>query len=932
MKKITTTLLLLGGIFAYGQDASVGTVIAGTSFEEPAAVGGSYTDTGDAAVAHDLVNNAGEPLVDYVAVATELGFDAVYEPYDTPGSGLTDGDFVGVTDFTGAVGAYTDGTQGYQISDSDGNMITTFDLVDMDGFTNNEVSLDLFINSTGYEGDGTVNESGSDRIRVYVVDITDGSEYDLLDTTGSDINDLAIEGAWQNLSVSLPDNAQAELVFEVRTNSSSEAVYMDNVVFTGEEVPPAVSFTLPFNSVPEDGGSIEVEVEIAEAPAADVTVDVVLVSGGTAAEGADFTYAATQTLTFPSGSSAPQALNIPIINNTDDGSDVFFVLELQNPLGVSIDEDDLTAIYILDDDTVVPTGDPAVLDINFVDSYLVDASGTAEITAYDPDTQRLFVTNSNSIEILDFSDPANISSIASVDVSGFGDGVQSVAVNNGIVAAAIAADPATDPGVVLFMDTDGGSQSTVTVGALPDMLTFTPDGTKVLVANEGEPNGDYSVDPEGSIAVIDVTGGLGSIVDSDVTIVDFNAFDGTEAALNAANIRIYGPGANASQDLEPEYITVASDSQTAYVVCQENNAYAVVDLNTNTVTDLFSFGLKDHSLPQNSLDVSDETDFVFNASWPIFGMYMPDAIDFYEVGGTGYIVTANEGDAREYDTYVEEFKIDDDEYTLDPAVFSDIDILELESNLAEINVSIASGDTDGDGEFEEIHVYGARSFSIYNADTGAQVFDSGNDFEVITAADPVYGGIFNASNSNNNFKNRSDNKGPEPEGVVVAEIGTSFYAFVLLERIGGFMTYDITDPNNPVFIEYNNSRGAVPGDDESGDLAPEGVVYVSAEQSPTGIAHLVISNEESATLSIWSLDNVLSVDEFQTADDKFTIHPNPTTSTVFFSTPGDYTIYDIQGRLIVQLKQQAFFDASGLKSGVYLIRNENGLVQRLIKQ
>ena len=329
MKKITTTLLLFGGIFAYGQDAGVGTVIAGTSFEEPAAVGGSYTDTGDAAVAHDLVNNAGEPLVDYVAAATELGFDAVYEPYDTPGSGLTDGDFVGVTDFTGGVGAYTDGTQGYQISDSDGNMITTFDLVDMGGFTNNEVSLDLFINSTGYEGDGTVNESGSDRIRVYVVDMTDGTEYDLLDTTGSDINDLAIEGAWQNLSVSLPDDAQAELVFEVRTNSSSEAVYMDNVVFTGEEVPPAVSFTLPFNSVPEDGGSIEVEVEIAEAPAADVTVDVVLVSGGTAAEGADFTYAATQTVTFPSGSSAPQALNIPIINNTDDGSDVFFVLELQ---------------------------------------------------------------------------------------------------------------------------------------------------------------------------------------------------------------------------------------------------------------------------------------------------------------------------------------------------------------------------------------------------------------------------------------------------------------------------------------------------------------------------------------------------------------------------------------------------------------------------
>ena len=693
-----------------------------------------------------------------------------------------------------------------------------------------------------------------------------------------------------------------------------------------------VSFNQTFASVSEDGGSIDITIDISGAPVSDVTVDVAIASGGTAIAGTDFIFATPVTVTFPSGSSASQTVNIPILNNDLDNSDVFFVLTLENPSGLSIGDDDLTAVYILDNDTEVPAGDSSVLDINFVDSYLVDADGTAEITAYDADTQRLFVTNSNSVEILDFSDPSNITSITTVDVSAFGDGVQSVAVSNGIVAAAIAADPATDPGVVLFMDTDGGSQSTVTVGALPDMLTFTPDGSKVLVANEGEPNDDYSIDPEGSVAVIDVSGGLGDIDNTDVTIIDFNAFDGTEAALNAANIRIYGPGANASQDLEPEYITVSADGQLAYVACQENNAYAVVDLGTNTVTDLYSFGLKDHSLPQNSLDVSDETDFVFNASWPIYGMYMPDAIDYFEIGGVGYIATANEGDAREYDTYEEEAKIDDAEYVLDPAVFSDIDILELESNLAEINVTLASGNTDGDPEFEEIHVFGGRSFSIYNANTGALVYDSGNDFEVITAADPVYGGIFNASNSNNNFKNRSDNKGPEPEGVIVREIDGSFYAFVLLERIGGFMTYDVTDPNNPVFLDYNNSRGSVPGADESGDLAPEGIVFVSAENSPTGIAHLVISNEESATLSVWSLDNVLNTPEFETSVSSFAVYPNPAQDIVFFSEPGSYKVYDMQGRLVLELNQQAFFDTSGLGSGLYLIRNQQGQTQRLIKQ
>ncbi|MCW5519567.1 choice-of-anchor I family protein [Aureitalea sp. L0-47] len=717
---------------------------------------------------------------------------------------------------------------------------------------------------------------------------------------------------------------------EGRINTSVDNADWGGGVHTPEGN-PSVSFSADFTSVAEDGASVDVEVTINQAPVTNGSVDVNILAGGSAVEGVDFSFLAAETLVFPSGSTASQTVTIPILNDNDDNSDVFFLLQLENEVDLQISGDNVFGVYILDDDTVVPAGDNTQLDINYLTSYLVDGSGTAEISAYDPITQQIIVTNGDKIEFIDFSDPLNMSTNATVDLTGIGDGVQSVSVSNGIYAVAIAANEATDNGFVLIADVENTVGDIVEVGSLPDMLTFSPDGNSLLVANEGEPNDDYSIDPEGSVSVIDVSAGAGNISQADVTTLDFNAFDSQQAALEAAGVRIYGPGASVSQDLEPEYITVSSDNLFAYVALQENNAYAIVDLTTLEITDVISFGLKDHSLAENSLDVSDETDFIFDATWPIYGMYMPDAIAFYEVGGTGYIVTANEGDAREYDTYEEERKIDDGDYTLDGSVFSNIDILELETNLAEINVTNASGDIDNDGEFEEIHVFGGRSFSIFEAATGTLVYDSGNDFEVITANDPTYGAIFNASNSNNNFKNRSDNKGPEPEGVIVEEIDGEFYAFVLLERIGGMMVYNITEPTAPVFLEYENNRDNTPGGNESGDLGPEGVLYINPADSPTDKGLIVISNEVSATLGVYSIDNnILSVGDSQITETGFVMYPNPATGQIFFSEPGSYKIYDITGRRVLEASEVAFMDISSLRSGTYIVSNSEGVTKKLI--
>ncbi len=694
----------------------------------------------------------------------------------------------------------------------------------------------------------------------------------------------------------------------------------------------SVQFEAPYISISEDGTSVTINVEVSEAPTVDGTVEVSLIAGGTAVEGIDFTFSTSETLTFTAGTSASQAVTIPIINNSIDGSDLFFVLSLTNESGLTIGTTDTFSVYILDDDTLVPAGDATELDVSYLASYLVDEGGTAEITAFDPVTKRLFVTTVGALKILDFSDPENISLIATVDINSFGSSVQSVAVSNGIVAAAIAATDPLDNGFAVVMDTDGNNPTAMEVGSLPDMLTFSPDGSKLLVANEGQPSDDYTIDPEGSISVIDVTAGLGNISQADVTTLNFNAFDSQEAALIAAGIRVFGPGATVSQDMEPEYIAVSDDSQMAYVTLQENNAYAIVDLSTLEITDIISFGKKDHSLPQNSLDTSDETDFIFNASWPIKGLYMPDAVSYYSVNGTGYIVTANEGDARDYSGYAEERKLGDADYILDPAVFSDIDILKLKTNLGDINVTAASGDADGDGLYEEIDVFGGRSFSIFEAETGNLVYDSGNDFEVITAADPNLGGIFNASNDNNNFKNRSDNKGPEPEGIIVKQIGNQAYAFILLERIGGMMVYNVTDPANPVYLQYVNSRGTVLGDPESGDLGPEGVAFVEAADSPTGKALVILSNEVSATISIYSLDNVvLSVNENEFAsNDTFKIYPNPAQGRIFLSKPDSYIVFDMLGRLVISEKETASLNVSRLNAGTYIIKNSKGISQKLI--
>jgi hypothetical protein len=500
------------------------------------------------------------------------------------------------------------------------------------------------------------------------------------------------------------------------------------------------------------------------------------------------------------------------------------------------------------------------LKLEFISRFTVGGAGnSAEIVAYDGKTKRLFVINSTAdrLEILDFSNPSNIQRIRSVDMTVYGDGSQSVAVKNDVVAVAVDdRTPFGSNGRAVFFNTNGDFISQVEVGNLPDMITFSPDGRMVLTANEGEPN-SYgqmtSVDPEGSISIIDITSGVNNLTQNNVTTLGFTQFNGQMAALRARGVRIYGVGATVAQDLEPEYITVSQDSRRAWVTLQENNAVAVIDLAARRITDILPLGLKDHSLPANSFDASDQGGVVNITTWPVKGMYQPDAIASYQVGGTTYLVTANEGDARDYTGLAEEVRVNNRSYVLDPTVFPNATTLKVDTNLGRLTVTNRTGDLDGDGDFDEIHVLGGRSFSIWNANTGALVYDSGNQMELITANHPIWSPLFNASNDNNNPKNRSDNKGPEPEGVVIFQSLDKVYAFIALERIGGVMVYDVTNPTNPIYVNYINSRTTAA---LGGDRGAEGIIFVPAEESPNGNDMVITANETSATIAVYGVQGI----------------------------------------------------------------------------
>ncbi len=599
-------------------------------------------------------------------------------------------------------------------------------------------------------------------------------------------------------------------------------------------------------------------------------------SSGTATAGSDYA-AASGTLTFTAGGSTTQNISVLLTGDTTIESNETLIVTLSNVVNTAgtATITDATGTGTITNDDTVPNSFPSNGKITstlkgFIDLDAAPLASTngAEIPAFDPLSKRAFTSSNSGIQVINLTNPAapvfiNTIAPASLGVAGLtSNDVSSVTVRKGtggnpsVLAAAIISSPKSALGYVIFINPATGALiGSSQVGANPDHIAFSPDGTKLLVANEGELDAVNGVPADvvtndttvGSVSIISVPAAITGVPTSLITATaDFTAYDSQSAALSAAGVRIF-QGGKPSTDFEPEYFAISADSTKALVTLQEANAVATLDLATATFTSVVPLGKKNFATGRHDFSDRDGLTAAGAATTlvnpttgsPVFGLYMPDAVASYSAAGQTYYITANEGDDRN-----DFFNPDETTtvgaatgYTLDPTVFPNATALKNQASLGRLTVCNSPGlrgDNDGDGDVDEILSYGGRSFSILDS-TGAIIWDSGDMIENIIASQ------FPA-----NFDDtRSDNKGPEPEGVTIATIGSRTYAFIGLERSHMTLMFDVTNPAAVTF-----AGGLV----RSGDLNPEGLVVVSAADSPTGKPLLLQASEVSQTLTIHELN------------------------------------------------------------------------------
>lgn len=524
--------------------------------------------------------------------------------------------------------------------------------------------------------------------------------------------------------------------------------------------------------------------------------------------------------------------------------------------------------------TSTPTG---TLSMELVGTYASDsefASGAAEIVSYDSCSGKLYVVNAQqaTVDVLSLSSSGVPSHTGTINLNTASEaaGIEigaanSVSAKQGLVAVAIEAANKQDAGLIALYRSDTLELlGTYSAGSLPDMVTLSADGEYILSANEGEPSSDYSVDPQGSVTIVDISAGFAAdkAVVHQVGFTDFNTGASRASELPAA-VRITGPaGTTVAQDLEPEYLTLSKDGKTAWVSLQENNAIAIIDVKNASVSAIKALGEKSwNSASGNQLDASnkDAGPGEFASYEQLAGLYMPDTLASFEVNGATYILSANEGDGREYGDYLDEarggdlYDKVDDAHPLKAALDDNDQLKRLK--FVDDRATIAATDT--------LYAFGARSFSIWNS-SAELVFDSGDDIaQRVYAADPDH---FNSDHeSNDSADSRSDDKGTEPEAIEAATIGNRTFAFVGLERQSGVLVYEVTDPTAPVFQSMLNNRDfsqpvctEVNEDGEcsngtynsaAGDLGPESIDYFSTN----GEHFIAVGNEVSGTTSVYRL-------------------------------------------------------------------------------
>ena len=424
-----------------------------------------------------------------------------------------------------------------------------------------------------------------------------------------------------------------------------------------------------------------------------------------------------------------------------------------------------------------------------------------------------------------------------------------------------------------------------------------------------------------------------------------------EIDINFARNLITNPVSNLGKELEemsadeliaasiqPVHKTkVLNLPSIGYVSSDKAEGIAILPNNEIAVINDNDFGIAGAGITDNSVlgiisfddnygfDASNKDDVIDIKNQPTLGMYLPDGIGSYEVDGMTYIVTANEGDSRDYAGYSEEVRVKD--LTLNSNYYPNASTLQTDANLGRLKTTTAMGDYNNDGEFEQIYSYGARSFSIFD-EYGNLVFDSGDDFAQLIATEEA--AIFNEDEGE--FDGRSDDKGVEPEAVAIGTIDNKTYAFIGFERQSSIVVYDITDPYAPEFITFYTNR-TVDNGTTTGDVAPEIIKFVPAADSPNGQNMLIVGYEVSGTMGLIQIgEDLASISEL-VKDNYFKIYPNPVNNqqNLNFSKAITGVVYDVTGKEVLNFENKTTISVNNLKDGVYVIKTKANGTKRFLK-
>ena len=476
--------------------------------------------------------------------------------------------------------------------------------------------------------------------------------------------------------------------------------------------------------------------------------------------------------------------------------------------------------------------------------------GVAEIVTYNKDDKVFYVVSgvTQSIDLVKINSDGSTERKKRIEI---GEILEDKNINAGdmtsvsysdeknLLAVAVQDEDYKNNGHIVILDKDGDFVEAYESGVQPDMVTFTKDGKYIISADEGEPREGYvnGIDPKGSVTIIDVE-------NKSTNKVEFN-INRVEALNNGVLLK---KGSNPAEDLEPEYIAISDDNKTAFISLQENNAIASIDIESGNINYVKGLGFIDHSVEGNEIDAvrgKGKNAKIDIKNDNFLGTPMPDGIAFLSKDGKDYILTANEGDAREWGKKKNKYE--------------NTKSKKFDEKADKKTEYLDNDKTDGLDE-NKIYLLGGRSFSIYDASNLTKVYNSGSDFEKITAR--IFPDFFNTSNDEDKGPDkldaRSNKKGPEPENVEVLSIKDKTYAIIGLERISGIMIYDITDPSNPVYKDYFNNRIFIKsvndkeeiGLEKRGNIGPEGLCAIEAKDSPTGKPIVLVANEVSGTVQV----------------------------------------------------------------------------------